>query len=1010
MTKKHTLKAFQKLITYYSENLETWENKKYKEAQVREDFIYEFFAALGWKMSGIPPGMAPKDRDVLVEYSFKSDTTRSLDYIFKISNRNQFIVEAKKPSENIDNPKHVFQAKTYGFLSKIPFVILTNFKEIRIFDISTKPHINQVTEDLIFKCSYIEYLDNIDFLWDNFSKESVYNKSLVKLFVARRENLEIDLKSTDFDYIIKKGEQLLDTTFLDDLNAIRLELAQSMVNETKRDLSDQEINEATQRLIDIIIFIRFLEDNEIEETEWLRKLLNEESNLFHSLLNLSSQLNTKYNGLLFHRYTFFDEILIDTEVLKRNILKLYYPESPYNFSKISIEILGQIFEQYLAKRIINNNTNLSLVVKPEIQKAGGIYYTPEYIVDKILDNTLNNFLLHKTPSNNFNIAKILDMSCGSGIFLIKSYKRIIDFFENNPAKLNSSSFFQNSLGVTRLTMASKKQLLEKNIFGIDIDSQAVEIAKMSLYFTMLDNYNEDKSPRPILPSLKNNIICGNSVVDLSFFEDYPNASEKTINIVNPLSWENEGLSRFDIVVGNPPYLRIQLLEELYPEQYQEFIKKNYEFAHCNFDLSIIFVEQGISKLSKIGKLGFIIPNTTTRTKYGENFRGAISKNNNLSKLIHFNDYQVFQNSTTYTCLIFLDNEEVDVNEMEYLNVDDIKKYSIDDNVTYMKFDKSELGVEPWYFTSSKIHDDFLNLIAKNTFALKDLHNLEKIFVGLQPSINNVFLLEMVSETERTIKCYSNAIKSNHDFEKTLIKKMVKGSKNILRYQIKTNYRLLFPYLNDISSNKSNLISEADLKTNYPNTWTYLKKCEQLLKTKDALKGKDFYKYIYKKNHLLFDNVKILLPSLCYGSRFSIDENGEYYFTGSGEGGGGGYGLLLTDIQSDYNYFNLLGILNSKLISALIEIKGEYKKGGYKGIDRTFIHNIPLPIIKSAKKKEVLKEISLKTARLNYIYSRKQTFAVIRLKELLEKCIDDLVLQIYDVKESKIINLINELND
>ncbi|MDG1384783.1 MAG: hypothetical protein P8P50_04510, partial [Flavobacteriaceae bacterium] len=226
----------------------------------------------------------------------------------------------------------------------------------------------------------------------------------------------------------------------------------------------------------------------------------------------------------------------------------------------------------------------------------------------------------------------------------------------------------------------------------------------------------------------------------------------------------------------------------------------------------------------------------------------------------------------------------------------------------------------------------------------------------------------------------------------------------------TNRVLLFPYENNLTTNKSELISETVLKATYPKTWKYLKNCKTILNEKEALKGNEFYKFIYKKNHLLFDSKKILLPSLCFGSRFSIDINGEYYFTGSGEGGGGGYGLILNDEENDYNYYNILGILNSKVISALIELKGSPKSGGYKGIDRTFIHSIPLPILNSERKTQIAQEITTKTEKLNNLYAEVQSIAIKRLVSQLENQIDTLTLELYEIVDSGIINLINELND
>lgn len=1013
MTKAEGKRNIELLVKQYDNNIPEWEKSTYKELETRGDFIDGFFEALGWKINGLPESMSLEDRDVKVEYALKnktddkSESTKSIDYIFKIGNKNQFLVEAKKPFESLAKPKHIFQAKTYGFTSGIPFAILTNFKEFKIFDISTKPNFKQINEDLIFSCTYHQYLEQFDYFWNNFSKEAVVGKSLIKLFSERRKDLDIDLLATDYTYILKKGEQLLDTVFLNDLNIMRIELAQNIIKNSKKRIPEKQLNDITQRLIDIIIFLRFLEDNDIEKVELLREIIKGKKNHLKLLMEECSKLNVKYNGLLFHEYIEFDKIVIDPQIFEKNILRLYYPESPYNFSKISIEILGRIFEQFLAKKIvIDCNNKVSLEIKPELIKAGGIYYTPEYIVDYILDNTLKRKLDEDSPNKDLKQSKIIDFSCGSGVFLIKAFKMLITYFENS--NIDSKFLFKDSLGNRRLTMAAKKSILIENIYGIDIDSQAIEIVKMSLYFTMLENYSEEKSPRPILPSLEKNIICGNSIIDTTFFDGEDDIDIKTVEVINPFSWKDHKLGLFDVVVGNPPYLKIQHLEGLYPNNYQEYLKSNYAFPHSNFDLSIVFVEKGISILKPDALLGFIIPRTVLGAKYGEKFREIISDKKLLSKIVDFNDCQVFQNSTNYTCLLFLKNSKnID---FDFLNVANIENDFLEKkDLTYSNFDFKKLGSAPWFFSSSDIQNDFLKFLDSKSTPLKELENLEKIFVGLQPSVNDVFLLEMISEDDEIINCYSKATGKTHPFEKGLIKSFVKGSSNIFRYYFESNRKLLFPYKNDTASGESVLISPAVLKSTFPLSWEYLLLCKENLQKKGALIGKDFYKFIYKKNHLLFDNKKIMLPSLCYGSRFAFDKKGEYYFTGSGEGGGGGYGLLLNNTKSSFDYYNILGILNSSVISAIIEIKGSYKKGGYKGIDREFIFNIPLPKQTTKNQKEILKNISINTAKLNSITTVKPTAAVLTMISILDKKINELVFEIYEIKDQRFIDLINEVN-
>lgn len=1001
MTKTDAIKQIEKLVKYYRDNQADWEEKTYKEAQAREEFIDGFFEALGWQISGIPDSMSPEDKDVLVEYSIKDKTTKSLDYIFKVQNQHQFIVEAKKPSENICNPKHIFQSKTYGFLSKVPFVILTNFKELNIYDISEKPHIRQESLDLIFSCDFNDYIKNIDYLWDNFSKEAVLNKSLISLYMDRRKVLDYSLDKYEYGYIRKQGEELLDDTFLKDLDNIRLLLSKDIITNNRMKFTDKELNEMIERLINIILFIRFLEDNHIEDLDLLRKIINGKGTYLENIILLCVKLNKKYNGLLFHNYPILNEIIISNKILKEIILKLYYPESPYDFSKISIEILGQIFELYLSKKIIQQGNEVILEIKSEERRSNGIYYTPEYIVDNIIDNSLVPYLNKQTNSLDFKVARVLDFSCGSGVFLIKAYKKLIAYFIENTADINETYLFKNSSGRISLTMEAKKLILEYNIFGIDIDYQAIEIVKMSLYFTMLEEYYDDSSPLPLLPSLEKNIICGNSLVDLTFFDEGEELTEEYIEKINPFSWEDEGFDKFDLIVGNPPYLRIQSLDE----EYAKFLKSNYTCSYSNFDISILFIEKGIQKLSSDGAIGMIIPNTILNSKYGQNLRTLMLDNNLISKIVNFKDCQIFKDSSTYTCLLFLDNNKE--KEFKYININNIEKEFLSKKLNFTLINSSDLNGDPWFFSSDDMETMFLSKINKSSFDMKNLTNLEKIFVGLQPSIKDVFLLKGISEKQGIITCYSKALNLNVPIEKELLKKMLKGSKNIFRYKVETENLLLFPYRNNKKT--SDLISISDMISKYPHAWRYLTKCKSILQEKDELKGMDYYKYIYKKNHLRFDQVKILIPSLCYGSRFALDKEGEYYFTGSGEGGGGGYSLILNEKESNYNYYNILGILNSIVISALIELKGKSKRGGWKGIDKTFIDNIPLPLIDSRQKILLLSNISKDTKRLDSIVTNNPKPAVVRMIKMLENSINKDVLELYDIKEEDIVTFIYKNN-
>jgi type I restriction-modification system DNA methylase subunit len=347
------------------------------------------------------------------------------------------------------------------------------------------------------------------------------------------------------------------------------------------------------------------------------------------LLNHFKLAESKYDSGIFDFDTdrLTPALSIDDRVLKTIIQSLYYPKSPYEFSVLGVEILGNVYEQFLGKVIrLTAGHQAKVETKPEVKKAGGVYYTPQYIVDYIVKSTVGKLVEGngKTPEEIAEI-KILDPACGSGSFLIGAYTYLLryhlDWYVNNEPKKHKEAVFQVRENEWYLTTAEKKRILLNNIFGVDIDPQAVEVTKLSLLLKVLEHESRESIDQQVklglegvLPNLGGNVKCGNSLIGADFYgtgQQETLFDEEEMRRVNVFDWNDdvkgfgEIMKRggFDCVIGNPPYVRIQTLQDTQPEAVQYFKNRYKSGGKGNFDIYALFVEQGYSLLNKSGLLG-----------------------------------------------------------------------------------------------------------------------------------------------------------------------------------------------------------------------------------------------------------------------------------------------------------------------------------------------------------------------------------------------------------------------
>ena len=937
---KEALRQVSLLVERFERNIEAYRSPTYNEAQLRIEFIDPFFEALGWDVAN-KAGYAEQYKDVVHEDAIKvAGATKAPDYCFRIGGVRKFFLEAKKPSVDIkDQVTPAYQLRRYAWSAKLPLSILTDFEETAIYDCrlrpktSDKPSIGRVR-----LYTYVQYTDSFEEVYNLLSKEAVLKGSFDKFAESEKQ---------------KRGTTEVDAEFLKEIESWREVLAKDIAMKNPR-LSVRELNYAVQLTIDRIIFLRMCEDRGIEKYGQIQALLNG-TNTYHRLRQIFYNADDKYNSGLFDFRTdrLTPELKVDDNPLKEIFKNLYYPESPYEFSVLGADILGHVYEQFLGKVIrLTEGHHAKIEEKPEVRKAGGVYYTPTYIVEYIVKNTVGKLCEGKTPRQ-ISSLRILDPACGSGSFLLGAYQNLLnyhrDWYQKDGLQKHSQEIYQGYGGQWYLTTREKKRILLNNIFGVDIDAQAVEVTKLSLLLKVLEGENQDTLERQIklfkeraLPDLGSNIKCGNSLIGPDFYQGKQMSlldSEEAYRI-NAFDWEKEfpeimKRGGFDAVIGNPPYIRIQTMKEWAPSEVEIYKKYYASASKGNYDIYVVFVERSLGLLNKSGRLGFILPHKFFNAQYGEPLRALLSKGKHLAEVIHFGDQQVFAGATNYTCLLFLD--KAGSKQCHFIKVDDLTAWRINGESTEGKLPATKITPSEWNFTVGKGAGLFEKL-SKMPVKLGDIAG--RIFQGLVTGADPVFILSDHSKG----KYLSEATQQLHRIEPDLMHPLCKGSLNIRRYHVsELTKSILFPY--KYVQGKAELLTAKELAESYPHAWEYLLVNRAALESRERGKWKHNRWYAFGRSQNLseMEQKKILTPSIAKSASFTLDSTDFYYFVGSGGGGGGGYGITLKpDEQMAHEY--ILGLLNSKLLDVFLKSFSSPFSGGYYAYNRQYIEQLPIRVI------------------------------------------------------------------
>jgi len=995
-----------KLVDKFDHNLAAYKSPNYKEEQLKQEFINPFFKALGWDVDNTA-GDAPQYRDVIFEDSIKvGGGTRAPDYCFTLSGRKMFFVEAKKPSVNIEKDiKPSYQLRRYAWSAKLPLSILTDFEEFTVYDSRSRPKkTDRASTGRIKILTYKDYVEEWDYIYNTFSKNAVRQGAYDKYAETTK----------------KKNTTEVDDEFLSEIENWRELFAKNIALRNPK-ITVEELNYSVQQTIDRIIFLRMCEDRGIERYGRLRSLLDNE-NIYHGFGAFCREADAKYNSGLFHfndekgRPTSPDELTldlnIDNGVLKTIIKGLYYPESPYEFAVLQPEILGNVYEQFLGKVIrLTSNHRAKVEEKLEVKKAGGVYYTPQYIVDYIVENTVGRLCKGKTP-NKVSKLRILDPACGSGSFLLGAYKYLLqwhqDYYtEQKDKKMLKDKVYQGKNGEWFLTIQEKKRILLNNIYGVDIDGQAVWVTKLSLLLKVLEGENQDALEAQqklfkerALPDLGNNIKCGNSLIGPDIYDCLELVLDgDEINRINPFDWnsefsevmENDG---FDAVIGNPPYIRIQRIGHIE----SDYIYRIYNTPSSKTDLSQIFLERSLNIVREEGVIGFISTSQWLSTDYGKNMRKLLS-DGKLHEIVDFGSLPVFRNVSTYPAIFILSpmaaktlklKRIININQ---LNLKSIKSAQIDE----IPF--NSLSETPWNLGDI----DIPQILKERNIPWESLKRFGQAYISIITGMDKAFIVD------------SKTIDQNN-LEKSIIYPFAYRGGEVHRYSVaKPSKYVIYPYYEDNGSPK--IIPPIDLKNKYPNIYKYLHSFKDILrKRRDSRKyyamGADWYRHVRPG---LFDHIKpskLIIKGISKQAILGLLEENTAF------SGANCPGIILDNLQN-HSLFYILGLLNSKVLSYHLKMVCPSKLSGYTRFNVNNINQTPIRTINLDKNDEVTPHDRLVNfvEQMLQLHKDNETSRTPQNKELIqrqidatEKQIDNLVYALYGLTPEEIKIIEESLND
>lgn len=853
MNKQEAKQQIQKLLEKYQRVSEAGKIKSYNEAQTRNEFIEPLFEFLGWDMRNLTT-----DNEVTTEESISGGR---VDLAFRLGNIPVMFLEAKAMKVDLDEWKWAEQAINYSWNKSVTWAILTDFESIKIFNAEIPP--KNISQNLFIEINCQDYINRFDQLW-LLSKES-FEQNLLNREAQKWGKLTTRKQV---------GEKLFE-----DLMSWRILLTKDF--KKQYNLTDEELDEGVQRILDRLIFIRTAEDRKIEPNVLLGISRGGKANPYKQLVKVFRDFDEGFNSKLFALH-YCEEWKASDKVITEVIKGLYETNDGYryDFSVISADVLGGIYEQYLGYV----HGRKSEERQKSKRKSQGIYYTPKYIVEFIIKETLGEVLKNTKPKDISSI-KVLDPACGSGSFLIAAYDKILETLtKQNP----------------QTSLFAKFDILKDNIYGVDLDTQAVEIAQLNLLLKVL-------SQKTKLPTLQHNLRMGNSLISEG------DAQYKPFNFGTEFKEVIEQ-GGFNVIIGNPPYIKEYTNRSAFDGLHDS------PYYQGKMDIWTLFACRAIDLLKAGGYFSFIAPNNWLTNAGASIFRNKILSEGQITKFVDFGDFKVFKDAGIQTMILVfkkgkpkksyqttfakITNKNIGKDAVNLFLQSNLKA----GNSGITKFDAT---INPKQLTGKNLvfanqtNDDILNKIeAKKNFELTE----KEVAQGIVAAPDKYFIVDDLSifnkkEQEFIKPFYTSTAK--YTFAKTNSYIFYLCDKNFHGKDIND-----YPNIKNHFEPFKKLLKEAKIKYGTPDKpYFYLHRERE--------------EYFFQKGPRIAGQARTAFPSFLYTEE-------EYY------GSRAMYFIKTDRINLKY----LTGLLNSRLSYFWLKNKGK-QLGDLLQIDKGPLLNVPL---------------------------------------------------------------------
>lgn len=1033
-----------RLCTCFEQGSKGFLAPTYSEARLRADFLDPFFRALGWDMEN-RAGLIQTKREVEIESRTDMAGRRKLaDYLFRTDGMDRFICEAKKPAEELR--RHAFQTKRYAWNKGVWMGILSDFEDLHIFIVGHKPHPDEPEVGLWRKWHFSQYIEAARDLWDLLSREAIAEGSIDKLVDSLPRKKPTGKVKARQQWLIKPDRsRALDAEFLNLLDRARQGLGTDLLHQNNRDdlLIDNRLNEAVQRILDRLLFLRICEDRDIDTGRPLARILRNwrehtanppptrarelglrafddaggflatsprpaHQPLWREIVDHFKALDRRppshipfFNGNLFKEH-FSETLHVGDEWLAGFLDEISDEETPYLFNVIPVEMLGTIYERFLGKVVRPQGRGTTVEEKPEVRKAGGVYYTPRYIVDYIVEQTVGKLLDGRTPEKSLDL-KILDPACGSGSFLIRVFERLCEHwqqdFKNHPSKRNRQLCWVNEpTGDVHLTTELKRRILTANIYGVDLDPGAVEVTQLSLYLKMLEGETRHTlaaerelfgNDTALLPPLQDNVKCGNSLIASDFSLD----PDELVR-VRAFDWDVQFRNimkkgGFDAVVGNPPYVRQESLKDS-----KAYFKRHYKSFSGTGDLYTYFMERGVNLLKPDGRYSIIVSSSFLRATYAEPLRETLGKCAAVHRIVDFGGLAVFADAKdTYVCIPVLTRGEqpqkFEVSKVRTLNK---KNVAAEMTKTDLLVSSDQLRREGWVLRSEN-ETNLLHKIIENTIPLGQYID-NKMFYGIKTGFNAAFVIttdQAKQICERLPAC------------EPLIHP-VRGGEDIREYFIKSSdcWLIVLPSgwtRTTMGTPASESKAWAWLQEHYAPLADHVLPFKKQLQSRQD-QGEFWWELRPCDYYDVFAKPKIIFPDICKFPRFCYDDTG-IYLTNTAYALGTGDKYLLGLLGSKVFWFAISNISIPFGVRA-----GEFR---YRLIYQ-YMENVPIRVIDQKDPSDRARHdqlvglvnkmlVLMSSVRAETNEAKKRTLQ--NAVAATDRQIDRLVYELYDLTEEEI---------